>query len=174
MTQWLAYPRPGWHATGGPKCIRSKRRSRTIGLPVVGDLPDARRAWRDDGLRTARCDQLTNGVAVISAIGDEAFERAQCFNECRRVGYVRGVAGCQKDEPRTALLVGRRVEFAGTSAPGRANRLTEGPPFAPAAERWALTCVASMAKEPKTGLRPVRASNIPNQMPWRLQRLKRL
>jgi hypothetical protein len=75
---------------------------------------------------------------------------------------------------RPALLVGQAVELAGPSAARGADRLDEGPPFAPPAERCALMWVASIATLPHTPQWPVSASNISNQMPCRLHRLKRL
>jgi hypothetical protein len=37
------------------------------------------------------------------------------------------------------------MDLGGSATPGAAYGLCEGPPFAPAAERWALTDVLSMA-----------------------------
>jgi hypothetical protein len=52
--------------------------------------------------------------------------------------------------------------------------LREGPPFAPPADRWAFTWVASMATVPHTPLWPVKASKTASQIPCLLHRLKRL
>jgi len=66
------------------------------------------------------------------------------------------------------------MELAGSPAARGADRLDEGPPFAPPAERRALIWVASIATLPQIPQWPVSASNISNQMPCRLHRLKRL
>ncbi len=50
----------------------------------------------------------------------------------------------------------------------------KSPPFAPAAERWTVMLVESIATDPHTPLWPVNASKTSNQMPCRLQRWKRL
>ena len=39
----------------------------------------------------------------------------------------------------TAAFIGQRVDFRGLAAAGATDRVAEGPPFAPWAERWALT-----------------------------------
>jgi hypothetical protein len=45
------------------------------------------------------------------------------------------VARRNQEGKRTANIVGQRVDLGGLTAAGAANRVIEGPPFAPAAER---------------------------------------
>lgn len=52
--------------------------------------------------------------------------------------------------------------------------MDEGPPFAPAAERWTLMLVESIETDPHAPLCPLSASNTANHTPCRLQRWKRL
>jgi hypothetical protein len=66
------------------------------------------------------------------------------------------------------------MDLGGAPAPRVADRLGEGPPFAPAAERCALMWVLSIDTVAVMPVEPVSASNMANQMPCRLQRLKRL
>jgi len=75
---------------------------------------------------------------------------------------------------RAAVGVGQGVDFRRPPAARAADGLAEGPPFPPAAERCALMCVLSIATVPMTPVEPVKASNISNQMPCQLVRLKRL
>ena len=73
-----------------------------------------------------------------------------------------------------AAGVGQGVDFRRPPTTRAADGLAEDPPFPPAAERCTLMCVLSIATVPMMPVEPVKASNISNQMPCRLQRLKRL
>jgi hypothetical protein len=80
-------------------------------------------------------------------------------------GQARPAGGC--GHPQTVDLC--------RAAPARAAlACAKAPPFAPAAERFALTWSASIAAPSKTPLCPLRASNICSHRPCRLKRLKRL
>jgi hypothetical protein len=48
------------------------------------------------------------------------------------------IAGRDQQDMRAADLIGQRVDFRRLSAARAADGVVEGPPFAPAAERWAL------------------------------------
>ncbi len=84
-------------------------------------------------------------VGVIGAIGDEPPDRSGAVEKARRNGDVVDVAGGQDEDARPTLFVRERVELAGAAAARFAERLPEGPPFPPAAERCALMCVLSIA-----------------------------
>ena len=84
------------------------------------------------------------------------------------------VARREQQDPRAAERIGQRVDRGRAAAARTPDRLVEGPPFPPAAERCAFTCVLSIDAVPITPVRPVTALNIASQMPCRLQRLKRL
>jgi hypothetical protein len=66
------------------------------------------------------------------------------------------------------------VDRGRAAASRAADRFLEGPPFPPAEHRCALTCELSIAAVPTTPVLPVTDLNIASQIPWRLQRLKRL
>src|SRR4051794_10548169 len=66
------------------------------------------------------------------------------------------------------------MDLGGAPASRVADGLDERPFCAPAAERWALMWVLSIDTVAVIPVEPVRASNMANQMPCRLQRLKRL
>ncbi len=129
----------------------------------------------DDHLGALGGDGGTDGIGVVAAIGNEPIEApGGRLDQLRRHGHVVDVAGREHQQARPALGIGQSVELAGAAAARDAYGLRESPPFAPPAERCALMCVASMATVPHTPLWPVSASNMPSQMPCRLQRLKRL
>ena len=46
--------------------------------------------------------------------------------------------GVIRKATRTADIIGQRVDFGRLPAARAADGVVEGPPFAPAAERWAL------------------------------------
>jgi len=87
-------------------------------------------------------------VGVIGAIGHQPADRSGAVEKAGSDRDVVDVAGSQDEDARPALGVGERVELARAAAPGLAERLLEGPPFPPAAERCALICVLSIAARP--------------------------
>jgi hypothetical protein len=113
-------------------------------------------------------------VGVISAVSQESSERPDPIEQACRDRDVVDIAGGQDERARPAFAVGECVELAGAAASRLAERLLEGPPFPPLAERCALMWVLSIAASPYMPLWPVSASKILNQSPCRLQRLKRL
>ena len=87
-------------------------------------------------------------VGVIGAVSDEPAQGAGTVQKAGRNGDIVDVAGCQRQEPRPPFLVRQRVELARSPAARGADRLFERPPFPPAAERWALMWVLSIAAVP--------------------------
>ena len=87
-------------------------------------------------------------VGIIGAVGDQPPERAGAIEQACGDRDVVDVAGGQDEDARPALGVGERVELAGAAAARLTERLLEGPPFPPLAERCALTCVLSIAARP--------------------------
>lgn len=87
-------------------------------------------------------------VSIVAAISDQAAERADGADEIGGDGDVVDVAGGQQQYSGPTLGVGQPVELRRAPAARAANTLREVPPFAPAAERWALICVLSMATVP--------------------------
>ena len=113
-------------------------------------------------------------VCVIPLVGQQPSERACGLDQGFSDADVVDVSGAEQENARLAAIIDQAVDFGRPAATRAAYRLGEGPPFAPAAERWALTWVASIAAPSKMPLCPVRASNICSHRPCRLQRLKRL
>lgn len=122
----------------------------------------------DDRLGPACGDQGADGVCVVATVGDQAGEGAGRIDQRSGHGHVVDIAGGELENARATLLVGQSVELGRTSTARGADSLEEGPPFAPAAERWVLMCVASIATVPQMPLCPVSASKMPSQMPCRL------
>jgi len=73
-----------------------------------------------------------------------------------------------------SVRIGRRVDLGRAPAARAADRFAVRPPFPPPADRWALMIELSIATVPVIPVDPVSASNISNQIPWRLHRLNRL
>jgi len=84
------------------------------------------------------------------------------------------IARRDQQNPRPAGGIGESVDGGRPSAARATYAFVEGPPFPPAAERWALTCELSIEAVPITPVLPVTALNRASQMPCRLHRLKRL
>ena len=85
-----------------------------------------------------------------------------------------GAPGREQQNPWPTGIVAQRMERGCPAAARAADRLREGPPFPPPAERCALMWELSIAAVPMTPVLPVTAANIASQMPCWLQRLKRL
>ena len=87
-------------------------------------------------------------IGVISAVGDEAVERSGAIEQVAGNRDVVDVAGGQDEDARPPFAVRERVELARPAAARFAERLPEGPPFPPLADRCALMCVLSIAASP--------------------------
>ena len=101
-----------------------------------------------DGFDPALGEQAPQVVGVVGFIGEQLADRAGSLDELCSDRDVVGIAGRQDEDARTPLFVGKRVELARAAAARRPERLLEGPPFPPAAERCALMCVLSIIAAP--------------------------
>ena len=119
-----------------------------IGGAVVGDRLLSARGRGNHGLDALRGEELAQAVGIIGSVRDDAPDRAGSGQERNRHGEVVDVARGQKQHARPALLVAQGMNLGRTPAPGAAEGLREVPPFAPEAERCALTCVASIETVP--------------------------
>jgi hypothetical protein len=98
----------------------------------------AGRIWRDHGLDTACGQFVAQAPGVVGSIGQQTAWVADHANQTARTDQIVGVARGNQEGKRTADIVGQRVNFGGLPAARAADCIVEGPPFAPAAERWAL------------------------------------
>ena len=81
---------------------------------------------------------VAQAPGVVGAVGEET-GRVRTAEQTAGTDQVVGVAGREQQGSWTALVVGQRVDFGRSPAARAADGVGEGPPFAPAAERWALT-----------------------------------
>ena len=86
-------------------------------------------------------------ASIVAAVRDQAPEPAGGGDQRGCETDIVGIAAAEQEHARTTAIVGQPMQLGGSSAARTAYRLGEVPPFAPAAERWALTCVASIEAE---------------------------
>ncbi len=87
-------------------------------------------------------------AGVVASIGDEPPDRSCGMDQSGGETDVVGIAAAEQQDAGAAPVVGQAMQLGGSSAARAAYCLEEVPPFAPAAERCALTCVASIDAEP--------------------------
>ena len=115
------------------------------------------RIGRDDGLASALGQPVPELAGVIGPIGDQALRRGYTPEQGGRSDQIVGLPGRHGEGQRPAKVVGYGMNFGRPSAARSADGLLEVPPFAPAAERCALTWVESTAVVLTTPLDPLRA-----------------
>ena len=86
-------------------------------------------------------------VGVVAFVGQQFLERSGGADEGVGHADVGHISGAQQQDARAALFVHQAMDLGGAAASGAAYALSKGPPLAPAAERWALIEVLSMAAE---------------------------
>ena len=102
------------------------------------------RLVRNDGLGASLLQPLAQFRAVVGPIADEFLGRVDPTDQARGRRAVVRLASGQQDGKKTALSICECVDFRVAPAARAANRLSLLPPFPPAAERCALTCVLSI------------------------------
>jgi hypothetical protein len=112
--------------------------------------------WRNDGLGSAGGEPVAQGACVVGAVGQEPPARAANVEQRPCAGDVGRVARRQHEGDRPAEVVAQRVDLGRPAAARGANGMMTSPPFAPAAERWALIWVLSTEPE-NTPVEPVSA-----------------
>ena len=154
---------------------------RTLDPPaqLVETLVEAERVlsvgvvWNDRrGSALVEC--LTQSVAVISRVAEHMFRRRHSSDQAlgNRV-VVRLTAGQQNGE-EAPLSICKCVYLRVAPSARAANSLLLLPPFPPAAERCALTCVELIICVSADRPHPASSRNRFSQMPRRAQRTKRL
>lgn len=117
----------------------------------------AGRVWRDDRLRTAFGEPVTQAPGVVGSVGDEAQRARHDGQQSPGAVEVVGIARGEFESEGPALIVGQRMDLRRAAAARASDGVAEGPPFAPAAERCALMCVESTAIVPIMPVEPVSA-----------------
>ncbi len=135
-----------------------------VGLAVKGMLCFAGGIVGDHRHGPAFRHELPQCVAVIGGVGGAELGRRQRPEQANGRPDVSTLSRRDRKAQQTAERVGDGVDFGGAAAAGAADGLGFGPPFPPAAERWALAEVESIAwKVPASN--STRASNISSQIP---------
>ena len=116
----------------------------------------ARWIGRDDGLGSPLGEPVTQTCCIIGAVGQQFVAGAADGQQRLGTCEVMGVAGRQGEGDGAAPIIAQRVDFGRAPAARGANGVMTSPPFAPAAERWALMWVESTAPV-NTPVEPVRA-----------------
>jgi hypothetical protein len=105
----------------------------------------AGRIVRDDRNRAAVEKKATQTIAVVGCVGGRAPAWRNAADQHGRNTNVAEMARRHFNGDRASARVDDGVDFRGAPAARAANRLRLRPPFPPAAERWALAVVLSMA-----------------------------
>ena len=117
----------------------------------------AGRIWRDDGFDPSLCEFLAQAVGVIGPVGKNPFGSMAHCEQATHSDKVVDIAGRDQQDMWTADIIGQRVDLGGLSAARATDGVVEGPPFAPAAERWTLMYVESTEADPYIPVEPVNA-----------------
>lgn len=111
----------------------------------------------DHSLDAALGQPIPKAIGVIGAVGQELSWWRDSRQKIASGRQVVTIAGCDQEGDGSAAIFSQRVDFGGAAATRAADRLFEVPPFAPAAERWALMWVESIDIVPIRPLEPVSA-----------------
>ena len=130
-----------------------------VGYGIVAVRVLAVRLRGDDDPAAALGEPVAQGARIVGTVGDELAWGSGDGEQIARSGQIAAVAGREDEGEWAAELVGQRVNLGGTSTARPPDRMSAGPPFAPAAERCALTCMLSSEAitPPMTPLLPVSA-----------------
>ena len=113
--------------------------------------------WRDDRLDLSLCEFLAQAVGVVGPVGENTLGSMAHCEQAPRPDEVVDVAGRDQQDMRASYVIGQCVDFGRLSAARATDGVVEGPPFAPAAERWALMYVESTEAAPYIPVDPVNA-----------------
>lgn len=116
----------------------------------------ARGIGRDDGFCSSLGEPVAQTCSIIGAVGEQLVAGAAYGEQRLGAGQVVGIAGREDEGDRPTGVVAQRVDFGRASTARGANGVITSPPFAPAAERWALMWVES-TDPVNTPVEPVRA-----------------
>ena len=125
---------------------------------------------RDVGDRALLFDQVADSVAVISPVGVDETAWPQSDQQMLGRLAVGGLARCQQEGERSALTVGNGMDLGVASAPADPDRLGLRPPFPPAAERCAFTCVLSISTSAGGPPAAANVSNTARHTPFAVHR----
>ncbi len=99
----------------------------------------AGRVRRGHRFATALDEPIPQLSSVIGSIRQELAARRYEFEHCAHADQIVRISRCQNQGPGSAKVVGQGVDFRRSPAARGSDGVVEGPPFAPPAERCALT-----------------------------------
>ena len=98
----------------------------------------------DDRCGSAVGEEFTERVAVVGGVCEQGFRRRKCFDDFQGRFDVMAIAAGQFEGDEASVGINDGMDFGRTPAPAFADGLLLGPPFPPAAQRWAFAVVLSM------------------------------
>jgi len=96
------------------------------------------RIWRDDRFDPSLREFLAQAVGIIGPVSENPLGPMAHGEQATCSGEVVDVAGRDQQDMWAADIIGQCVDFGRLAAARAADGVVEGPPFPPAAERWAL------------------------------------
>jgi hypothetical protein len=138
------------------------------------ERPFAVTAIGNDWLCSLLVQLLAQFGAVVSFVAEQAFGWLRSADEPFGDRTVVGFTAGQQNSDQATLSICECVNLRIPPSARAANSLFLLPPFPPAAERWALTCVESIICVSAERPLPASSRNKFSQMPRRAQRAKRL
>lgn len=143
-----------------------------VAAPVDVAFGVAIASRRDDRFGTGGLDDVDQGIAVVTFVGDDSAGR-DGLNQGRPLRDIGHLAGCQDQTNRVAKGIDTSMNLGGQAAPRATDRFIATVFLgAPAACWWARTIVASMNSSSKSAS-PWRASATRCQTPYASQRANR-
>ena len=115
------------------------------------------RIWRDHRFGTAFGKPIAQASGVVGTICDQARRARQQSQQSSSAIEIVSIAGGELEAERPPSIIRQCVDLRRAAAARAPDGVVEGPPFAPAAERWALMCVESIAAVPTMPVDPVNA-----------------
>ena len=112
---------------------------------------------RDDRFAASLRQPIAEFAGIVGPIGDQPPGCGDAPQKGRNADQIVDLAGGEYESQGTARVIGQGMNFGRPSAARSADGVREVPPFAPAAERCAVTCVESTAVVLMTPLDPVSA-----------------
>ena len=145
-----------------------------VALRIEGKAALAMGLVGNDGNGASAVQKAAEVVGIVAFVANQPSRRRGHRQQRHRDGDIGDIAAGQQKGTRAACRVDERVDFRGAPAARAADRLGLLPPFAPLAERCALTAVLSIITTAGASAQATSAAKRPCQMPRLLHRLYRL
>lgn len=145
--------------------------ARAVGGVFEGEAVHSVALVGDDGRGALVGEATAEGIAIVGTVGEQSPGGSGGSNQPERGNNVGCLADGQVEDVRPGLLVGEEVNLGRAPTARAADGLTMLPPFAPAAERCALTELLSIIAVSGGSPLSTNAAKIACHSPRRLQRL---